>query len=92
MFPSEIEILMNIARNKDSARQLVNQPKDVISEYIGYFCDYLAMRGYINGYRGKGYKLTEMGKRALIDALKERTTRAKDTIIALRQLSQDSAF
>ena len=92
MFPSEIEILMNIARNKDAARQLVNRPMDVLSEYINYLCDSLATRGYITGNSGKGYKLTSMGERALIDLLKERHTRAEDTVRALRQLNKVSAF
>ena len=62
MFPSEIVILTDIARNKDSGKQLINRPIDVINEYIYYLCDSLVRRGYIKGNRTKGYQLTSMGR------------------------------
>ena len=65
MFPSETVILTDIARNKDSGKQLVNRPMDIISEYISYLCDSLVRRGYIKGNRTKGYQLTSMGRGAL---------------------------
>ena len=65
MFPNEMVILLDIAKNKESGKQLVNRPMDVISAYIGYLCDSLVRRGYIKGNRTKGYQLTSMGRGAL---------------------------
>jgi len=65
MFPSEMVILMDIAKNKDSRKQLVNRPMDIINEYISYLCDSLVRRGYIKGSRAKGYQLTPMGREIL---------------------------
>jgi len=67
MFPSEMVILADIARNKDSGKQLINRPIDVINEYIYYLCDSLVRRGYIKGNRIKGYQLTSMGRRTLAE-------------------------
>ena len=65
MFPSEKVILTDIARSKDSAKQLMNRPMDIINEYICYLCDSLVRRGYIKGNRTKGYRLTSMGREIL---------------------------
>jgi predicted transcriptional regulator len=65
MFPSEMVILMDIARNKDSGKQLMNQPMDVINEYICYLCDSLVSRGYIKRNKTRGYQLTSMGREIL---------------------------
>ena len=65
MFPSEMVILMDIARNKDSSKQVMNRPMDIINEYICYLCDSLVRRGYIKGNRAKGYRLTSMGREIL---------------------------
>lgn len=62
MFPSEALILMTIALSKDSGKKLINRQTDVTGEYIGYLCDSLVSRGYLNGNRAKGYQLTSMGK------------------------------
>jgi len=86
MFPSEMAILMDIEKNKDSGKQLANRPMDVISEYIGYLCDSLARRGYITVNRTKGYQLTSMGRRTLMEFLKENEARVKDTISKLNQV------
>jgi len=79
-------ILMDIARNEDSGKQLVNRPMDVISEYIGYLCDSLVSRGYLKGNRAKGYQITSMGRGTLVEFLQENETRVKDTIRKLKQL------
>jgi len=71
MFPSETAILMDIARNKDSGKQLANQAMDIVSEYIGYLCDSLVRRGYITGNRTKGYQLTSVGRGTLLEFLRE---------------------
>ena len=78
MFPSETAILMDIARNKDSGKQLANRAMDVVSEYIGYLCDSPVRRGYITGNRPKGYQLTSMGRGTLLEFFKENEGRIKE--------------
>ena len=78
MFPSETIILMDIARNKDSGKQLINRPMDVINEYICYLCDSLVRRGYIKGNRTKGYQLTSMG-RGILRVRAKNEARVKET-------------
>jgi len=78
MFPSEMVILMDIAKNKESGKQLVNRPMDIINEYIGYLCDSLVRRGYIKGNRTKGYQLTSMG-REILRVQGKNETRVKET-------------
>jgi len=78
MFPSEMVILMDIARNKDSGKQLMNRPMDVINEYICYLCDSLVRRGYIKRNRTKGYRLTSMG-REILRVQGKNETRVKET-------------
>ena len=85
MFPSETVILMDIARNKDSGKQLVNRPMDVVNEYICYLCDSLVRRGYIKGNRTKGYQLTPMGRR-IIGVRGKNEARVKETKRKPRQL------
>jgi len=89
MFPSETAILMDIARNKDSGKQLANRAMDVVSEYIGYLCDSLVRRGYITGNRTKGYQLTSMGRGTLLEFFKENEGRVKDMISRPRQLGSE---
>ena len=79
MFPSETAILMDIARNKDSGKQLANRAMDVVSEYIGYLCDSLVRRGYMMGNRIKGYQLTPMGRGTLLEFFKENEGRVNVT-------------
>ena len=78
MFPSEMVILLDIARNKDSGKQLVNRPMDVINVYICYLCDSLVRRGYIKGNRTKGYELTSMGW-GILGVRGKNKTRVKET-------------
>ena len=78
MFPSEMVILMDIAKNKDSRKQLVNRPMDIINEYISYLCDSLVRRGYIKGNRTKGYRLTSMG-RGILRVQAKNEARVKET-------------
>ena len=89
MFPSETAILMDIARNKDSGKQLANRAMDVVSEYIGYLCGSLVRRGYITGNRTKGYQLTSMGRGTLLEFFKENEGRVKDMISRPRQLGSE---
>ncbi len=86
MFPSEMAILMAVAANKDSGKQLINRPMDVTGEYIGYLYESLVSRGYLKGNRAKGYQLTSTGGTTLLKFLQENEARAKDTIRKLKQL------
>ncbi len=87
MFPSEMVILMAIAKAEDSGEKLLCRPMDVVGEYIGYLYNSLVTRGYIQRRNSRGgYQLTIRGKRALFDCLHENKTRVKDTIKTLQQL------
>lgn len=87
MFPSEMAILMDIARDQDSGKWLINRPMDVISEYIGYLCDSLVRRGYITGNKTKGYQLTSMGRGTLTEFVRQNQATARDIIRRLGQLN-----
>jgi predicted transcriptional regulator len=75
MFPSERAILMDIATNKDSNKQLANRPMDVVSEYISYLCDSLVRRGYLTRNGVKGYTLTSMGREPLLEFINQNEDR-----------------
>ena len=90
MFPSEMVILMAIAVNKDTGKKLLTRPTDVIGEYIGYLYDSLVNRGYLSGNRSRGYQLTSMGRKALLEFLHKNQTRAEYTIKKLQQLGIDN--
>jgi len=85
MFPSETEILMAIALKK-SGKKLVNRPVDVTSEYIVYLRDSLVKRGYLKKNRIKGYQLTSVGWRTLLEFLRDHEARTKNAIAKLKQL------
>jgi len=61
MFPSETTILMAIAVSKDTGKELLTRPMDVMGEYIGYLYDSLVSRGCLSGNRSRGYHLYEVG-------------------------------
>ncbi|MBA7675898.1 hypothetical protein ES703_84137 [subsurface metagenome] len=61
MFPSETTILMAVAVSKDTGKELLTRPMDVMGEYIGYLYDSLVSRGYLSGNRSRGYHLYEVG-------------------------------
>ena len=86
MFPSEMVILMAIAKAGDSGEKLLTRPMDVVGEYIGYLYNSLVTRGYIQRNSPRGYQLTIRGKRVLSDFLHENRARVKDTIKTLQQL------
>jgi len=86
MFPSEMAILMAIAAARDTGKELLIPPIDVIREYISYLCDSLVRRGYIEGNGSKGYQFTLKGMEALFEFLRENRTRFGDTVKMLRQL------
>ena len=86
MFPSEMAILMAIAAARDTGKELLVRPTDVIGEYIGYLYDSLVRRGYIKGNSSTGYQLTLKGRETLVVFLHQNKTRVKDTIKILQQL------
>jgi len=86
MFPSEMVILMAVTASRDSGKELLTRPADVVGEYIGYLYDSLVRRGYIKGSSLRGYQLTSEGRQALLEFLHENTTRARDTVKVLKQL------
>ena len=87
MLPSEMEIMLAIALNKNIAKKLVDGSMDVISEYFGYLFNSMVKRGYIKGNRAKGYQLTLRGKTTLVKYLRKNETRDKAAIEQLKQLS-----
>ena len=85
MFPSEMVILMAIELSRDSDKNLL-KPMGVAGEYVNRLCDSLIRRGYLKKNSLKGYRLTSMGREALLGFLHENTTRARDTVKALKRL------
>jgi len=86
MFPSEMVILVAIAAARNTGKELLIRPTDVIGEYIGYLYDSLVRRGYIKGSSSRGYQLSSKGRDALFEFLHENKTRVKSTIKTLQQL------
>jgi len=91
MFPAEMVILMAIEVAGDSVRRLLSRPSDVSSQYIIYLYDSLVKRGYLAGGRGQGYRLTEVGREALIQFLHENEPRVRDLVRTLRQLGVETS-
>jgi len=86
MLPSEMIILMAIAVNKNSGKQLLTHPMDVTGEYIGYLYNSLINRGYLRGHRSTGCQLTPIGREAILKFLKKNKTRAKDVVKRMQLL------
>ena len=86
MFSSEMVILMAIAAVRDTGKELLIRPTDVIGEYIGYLYDSLIRRGYIKGNSSRGYQLTLKGRESLFEFLHQNKTRVKDATKMLQQL------
>ena len=86
MFSSEMVILMAIAAVRDTGKELLTRPTDVIGEYIGYLYDSLIRRGYIKGNSSRGYQLTLKGRESLFEFLHQNKTRVKDATKMLQQL------
>ena len=86
MFPSEMAVLMAILSTRDSGKQLLTRPMDVVGEYIGYLCDSLVKRDYLKRNGSREYQLTSQGKETLLEFLYENHTKVKDAINTLQQL------
>ncbi len=86
MFPGEMVILMAIAINKKSGKELLTRPMDVTSDYIGNLYNSLVYRGYLKKNRAMSYRLTSTGREALEEFIHCNDTRARDTVKRLQQL------
>jgi hypothetical protein len=86
MLPSEMIILMAITVNKSTGQKLLTRPMDVTGEYIGYLYNSLVNRGYLRGHRSTGYKLTTIGREAILDFIKKNNSRSDDVVNRLRLL------
>ncbi len=86
MLPSEMIILMAVAVNKNTGKQLLKHPMDITGEYIGYLYNSLINRGYLRGHRSTGFKLTPIGREAILKFLKKNKTMAKDVVKRLQLL------
>jgi len=86
MFPSEMVILMAIATSRDSGKQLLTRPMDILGEYVGYLYDSLVRRGYIQEGNSRGYQLTSKGREALFEFLYKNKAGVKDPIKTLQRL------
>ncbi len=91
MFPSEMVILMAISGGRSSGQKLLNRPMDVAGEYIGYLYGSLVRRGYLEGNRSRGYRLTLKGRESLLEFLRQNKTRVQDTMRTLQQLGIESS-
>ena len=86
MFPGEMVILMAIAINKDTGKELLTRPMDITSEYIGNIYNSLVNRGYLKKNRSMSYQITSTGREALEEFINSNDTRARDTVKRLQQL------
>ena len=84
MLPSEMVILMAIAVNKNTGRQLLTRPSDVTGEYIGYLYHSLVKRGYLKMLSPANYQLTQLGRNIVCEFLNKNGTMAKDVIKRLQ--------
>lgn len=89
MLPSEIEIILAVALNKNIGKKLVNSSMDVISEYFINIFNSLVSRGYLKGNRVRGYRLTSMSKTTLIRLLQGNEVRAQYALGRLKILGID---
>jgi len=89
MLPSEMELMLAIALNKNVGKKLANSPMDVITEYFVNLFNSLLSRGYLKGDRVKGYQLTPIGRAALMKLLQKNEARTQNTIRMLRILGVD---
>lgn len=86
MLPSEMVILMAITINKNTGQKLLTSPMDITSEYIGYLYNSLVNRGYLKGHRSTGFKLTDIGSKAIHNHIKKNGLRVMDIVPRLRLL------
>ena len=89
MLPSEMIILMAIAVNQKTGKNLLSRPMDATGEYIGYLFNSLVNRGYLKQNGAQSYQLTPMGHDVIFDFIKKNQTRLRDIVRRLRLLGID---
>jgi hypothetical protein len=102
MFPGEKRILMDVALNRCSAKQLINQRNALKNQFIGHSLDSLVRRGYLKKNDINKYQLTSFGKTMLLKSPLENgvcdkrdflkllyadEARSKDTIRRLEEIN-----
>ena len=87
MFPSQMLILMSVVGSKGSGQKLPGRPMDIMDEYIDYYCHSLVKLGYLKKPNMmRGYQLTSIGRKVLLDFVRDNEIRAECEIKKLRQL------
>ncbi len=86
MFPGEAAMLAAIAVTRDSGKELLTHPMDVVGGYIGYLYDSLLSHSYIKRDSSREYQLTPTGREALLEFLNTSKTSVKDTPKTLQPL------
>jgi len=66
IFPGEMRILMDIALNRCSVKQLINHRNALSNQFIGHSLDSLVRRGYLKINQARIYQLTSFGTRVLL--------------------------
>ena len=69
MFPGEKRILMDVALNRCSAKQLINHRNAHSNQFIGHSLDSLVRQGYLEKNGVNKYQLTSLGARVLLQSL-----------------------
>lgn len=69
MFPSEILILTSIEKAGGFSDKQLSRPIDITGKYVGYLYDSLVSRGFLEGDKATGYRLTRKGSEAIAEAL-----------------------
>jgi len=89
MFPGEKRILMDVALNRCSAKQLINQRNAHRNQFIGHSLDSLVRRGYLKKNGVNKYQITSLGTSVLLQSpLKNGVCDEKDF---LKLLYEDEA-
>jgi predicted transcriptional regulator len=66
VFLGEMRILMDVALNRCSAKQLINHRSALSNQFIGHSLDSLVRRGYLKKNGASIYQLTSFGTRVLL--------------------------
>ncbi len=71
MFQGEKQILLDVALNRCSAKQLINRRSAHSNQFIGHSLDSLVRRGYLKKNGVRKYQLTSSGTKVLLLSLRE---------------------
>ena len=69
IFPGEKRILMDVALNRCSAKQLITRRSAHSNQFIGHSLDSLVRQGYLEKNGVNKYQLTLLGARVLLQSL-----------------------